>query len=63
MQTELDAVRGALSSLSDGERRSYEGLMHAGQVIQLPTEILGEVGSLAPGKSMALANVRKSGAN
>ena len=44
---ELDAVRGALSSLSDGERRAYEGLMHAGQVIQLPSEILEEVGSLA----------------
>ena len=47
VETELDAVRGALSSLSDGERRAYEGLMHAGQVIQLPSEILEEVGSLA----------------
>jgi hypothetical protein len=47
VQAELDAVRGALSSLSDGERRAYEGLMHAGQVIQLPTEILAQAGELA----------------
>ena len=55
VQTELDTVRGALSSLSDGERRSYEGLMHAGQIIQLPTEILAEAGALAEQMSASQA--------
>jgi hypothetical protein len=44
---ELDAVRAALSSLSTGEKRAYDGLMHAGQVIQLPTEIVAQMGGLA----------------
>jgi hypothetical protein len=47
VQKELGAVRAALSSLTVAERRAYEGHMHAGQVIQLPTEILAETGALA----------------
>jgi hypothetical protein len=45
--SELAAVRDALASLSPDERRAYEGRLHAGQVIQLPTEILAEAGVLA----------------
>ena len=54
---ELDAVRDALASLSSGERRAYEGLMHAGQVIQLPTEILAEAGALAGQMSASQAKM------
>jgi ATP-dependent helicase/DNAse subunit B len=56
-QSELDAVRGALSSLSSGERRAYEGLMHAGQVIQLPTEIVAAAGPLAGSMSASQARM------
>jgi hypothetical protein len=44
---ELDLVRSALSSVSAAERRAYDGLLHAGQVIQLPTEILAECTPMA----------------
>jgi ATP-dependent helicase/DNAse subunit B len=44
---ELDAVRNALSSISAAENRAYDGLLHAGQVIQLPPEILAECTPMA----------------
>jgi ATP-dependent helicase/DNAse subunit B len=57
VQGELDSVRGALSSLTGSEKRAYQGLMHAGQVIQLPTEILAEVGTLAGHMSASQARM------
>lgn len=44
---ELKAVRDTLSALTKGEKRAYDGLLHAGQVIQLPPEVLTEVGPMA----------------
>ncbi|NUO54674.1 MAG: hypothetical protein HOV80_38025, partial [Polyangiaceae bacterium] len=44
---ELDAVRSALSSISAAERCAYDGELHAGQVIQLPSEILAECTPMA----------------
>jgi hypothetical protein len=55
--SELDAVRDALSSLSDGERRAYDGALHAGQVIHLPAEILGEAAPLAAQMSASQAKL------
>jgi hypothetical protein len=57
IETELDLVRGALSSLSDGERRAYDGALHAGQVIHLPAEILGEAAPLAAQMSASQAKL------
>jgi ATP-dependent helicase/DNAse subunit B len=44
---ELDLVRSALTSISSAEHRAYAGLLHAGQVIQLPTDILAECTPMA----------------
>jgi hypothetical protein len=54
---ELDAVRDALSSLSGGERRAYDGLLHAEQVIHLPAEILAEAAPLAGRMSASQAKL------
>lgn len=54
---ELDAVRGVLTSMTERERRSYDGLMHAGQVIHLPPEILAEVTPLAATMSASQARM------
>jgi hypothetical protein len=58
--TELDAVRDALSSLSVTERRAYDGLLHAGRVIQLPPDVLAEctplAGSMSASQSHLLAH-------
>ena len=55
--TELDAVRDALSVMDGHEQRAYDGLMHAGQVIQLPPEILAEVGPMAAKMSASQARM------
>jgi len=39
------------------EQRAYDGLMHAGQVIQLPPEILAEVGPMAAKMSASQARM------
>ncbi|HKH94349.1 MAG TPA: PD-(D/E)XK nuclease family protein [Gemmatimonadaceae bacterium] len=57
VQAELDAVRAALSSLSSSEKRAYDGLMHAGQVIQLPTDIVAAAGPLAGAMSASQARM------
>jgi hypothetical protein len=52
---ELDAVREVLSGMTDGERRAYDGLLHATEVIALPPEILAECAPLAAKMSASQA--------
>ncbi len=54
---ELKAVRDTLSELTRKEKRAYDGLLHAGQMIQLPPGILAEVGPLAGKMSASQARM------
>lgn len=52
---ELAAVRDTLASITTGEKYAYDGLLHSGQAIQLPTEILAECTPLAATMSASQA--------
>jgi len=54
---ELDAVRTVLASMTDHERRSYDGSMHAAQIIHLPPAILAEATPLAAAMSASQAKM------
>ena len=54
---ELDAVRTVLASMTDRERRAYNGSMHATQIIHLPAAILAETTPLAATMSASQARM------
>lgn len=55
--SELDEVRTVLASMTDRERRAYDGSMHAGQIIHLPPAILAETTPLAAAMSASQARM------
>lgn len=57
VEDELKAVRDTLSALTTSEKRAYDGLLHAGQVIQLPPDILAEVAPMAGKMSASQARM------
>lgn len=54
---ELAAVREVLSSLSAEEKRGYDGMLHAGQMIRLPADVLAEAGPMASSMSASQARM------
>ncbi|HEX6964822.1 MAG TPA: PD-(D/E)XK nuclease family protein [Gemmatimonadaceae bacterium] len=54
---ELHAVRATLATLTDDERRAYDGVRHANASISLPPEIRAELASLAATTSASQAKM------